>query len=228
MTKCIRIWNYQWLECLYISWLFLITVNGFLLRFSAAESRTDGSDGYKRTRTSYTSNQLLELEKEFHFNHYLGKPRRLEMASLLKLSERQIKIWFQNRRMRHKKDTKLKEKDPPPFSNARLPSSLQMDINASLKSPTKNYMNPPSISNARNDACSTSVDFRNSERPINDQYFRRINDGNNFTFRSQGYVGNTEGNYEDFIAFSDPHYIAVQQITSINHRSWPLSYPSVQ
>uniref|UniRef100_G3U1T1 Homeobox domain-containing protein n=1 Tax=Loxodonta africana TaxID=9785 RepID=G3U1T1_LOXAF len=59
----------------------------------------------KRMRTAFTSTQLLELEREFSSNMYLSRLRRIEIATYLN-SEKQMKIWFRERRVKHKKEGK--------------------------------------------------------------------------------------------------------------------------
>ncbi|KAM3610194.1 uncharacterized protein V6R79_000380 [Siganus canaliculatus] len=57
----------------------------------------------KRSRAAFTHLQVLELEKKFNHQKYLSAPERAHLASTLRLTETQVKIWFQNRRYKTKR-----------------------------------------------------------------------------------------------------------------------------
>ncbi|KAJ3610068.1 hypothetical protein NHX12_022162 [Muraenolepis orangiensis] len=91
---------------------------------SGSESEQgDDSEGeaglHRRMRTKFTSDQIHTLENTFGRHKYLGATQRRKIAEKLHLSETQVKTWFQNRRMKLKRD--LQDMRPEFFSG---PSSL--------------------------------------------------------------------------------------------------------
>ncbi|XP_004696779.1 homeobox protein CDX-1 [Echinops telfairi] len=83
------------------------------MRRSVAAGGGGSSSGKTRTkdkyRVVYTDHQRLELEKEFHYSRYITIRRKSELALNLGLTERQVKIWFQNRRAKERKVNKKKQ-----------------------------------------------------------------------------------------------------------------------
>ncbi|XP_004072522.1 homeobox protein Nkx-3.1-like [Oryzias latipes] len=63
----------------------------------------------KRSRAAFTHLQVLELEKKFNHQKYLSAPERAHLATSLRLTETQVKIWFQNRRYKTKRKQQTSE-----------------------------------------------------------------------------------------------------------------------
>uniref|UniRef100_G3U1P0 Homeobox domain-containing protein n=1 Tax=Loxodonta africana TaxID=9785 RepID=G3U1P0_LOXAF len=73
----------------------------------APKRKRTGSDSKsgkpRRARTAFTYEQLVALENKFKATRYLSVCERLNLALSLSLTETQVKIWFQNRRTKWKK-----------------------------------------------------------------------------------------------------------------------------
>ncbi|NXY23776.1 VEX1 protein, partial [Atrichornis clamosus] len=69
------------------------------------EAEPGGGTVPGRSRTKFSAAQLQELERSFREQRYIGAGEKRRLAAVLNLSQSQIKTWFQNRRMKFKRQT---------------------------------------------------------------------------------------------------------------------------
>ncbi|KAL4231511.1 Ventral anterior homeobox 1 [Mactra antiquata] len=88
-------------------------------------------DRPKRARTTFSPDQLFELEREFQRNQYLVGKERTDLAKRLRLSETQVKVWFQNRRTKYKRDrvrdAEVRDSKSESFAACNILRMLQRD-----------------------------------------------------------------------------------------------------
>ncbi|XP_068597220.1 T-cell leukemia homeobox protein 1 [Brachionichthys hirsutus] len=95
-------------------------------RFSGHPYQNRTPPKKKKPRTSFTRLQICELEKRFHRQKYLASAERAALAKALKMTDAQVKTWFQNRRTKWRRQT-AEEREAERQQTNRILMQLQQE-----------------------------------------------------------------------------------------------------
>uniref|UniRef100_A0A8C7XM50 Ventral homeobox n=1 Tax=Oryzias sinensis TaxID=183150 RepID=A0A8C7XM50_9TELE len=111
-------------------------------------SGVDKDAPQRRVRTKFTPKQILKLEKVFSKHKYLDAGERVKTAQKLNLTETQVRTWFQNRRMKLKREVQDHFAPQMPLLNFRtLPQvqCLSVDRQRHQAAPVRAFHAPPQL-----------------------------------------------------------------------------------
>ncbi|XP_011501649.1 PREDICTED: T-cell leukemia homeobox protein 3 isoform X2 [Ceratosolen solmsi marchali] len=112
----------------------------------------------KKPRTSFTRLQIAELEKRFHKQKYLASAERAALAKSLKMTDAQVKTWFQNRRTKWRRQT-AEEREAERQAANRLMLSLQAEALGKVGYPTQ-------VANHASGAAVPSLESQPAPQPL--------------------------------------------------------------